>query len=455
MGYEVQILEFQNRAGGRAWTLRGGDTYTELGGYTQRVTFQEGNYFNPGPWRIPYHHHAYMDYCRELNVPLEAFIQTNMNALIHRENANPPVMRMREVQGDWFGHISELVHKATNQGALNDTLDAEDREKLMDALATWGILNKDGKYVTSMDTSYHRGYSLDPGDRLQEGTPSQIRSLGEMLKHEFWADAWTGLSYSYQGTIFQPVGGMDALPRAFVPRLPGVITYGAQVNALTATENGVTATYTDLASGESRQAQADYCIATIPASIMSQMRLQVGRELEAAMRQVPYAPSFKAGIEFTRRFWEEDDRIYGGISYTDSPLQLMQYPVGDMNRSRIGGVLLAAYQFGALATKYSGMTPERRMNLVRQDLAKIHPQSRDTYRSSVSVGWHRVPWTLGCYGMYSDEGRKTVYEVMSRRHGRVMLAGEHISYWNGWQEGALLSAISAVKEIHRVAQGGT
>src|SRR5216684_2005476 len=29
-GYKVQVLEFNSRAGGRNWSLRGGDTYTEL-----------------------------------------------------------------------------------------------------------------------------------------------------------------------------------------------------------------------------------------------------------------------------------------------------------------------------------------------------------------------------------------------------------------------------------------
>ncbi|MBV9461894.1 MAG: FAD-dependent oxidoreductase, partial [Bradyrhizobium sp.] len=31
-GYQVQVLEFNDRAGGRNWTLRGGDSFTELGG---------------------------------------------------------------------------------------------------------------------------------------------------------------------------------------------------------------------------------------------------------------------------------------------------------------------------------------------------------------------------------------------------------------------------------------
>src|SRR5262249_30417834 len=41
-GYRVQVLEFSNRAGGRCWSLRGGDTYTELGGGTQRCEFDPG-----------------------------------------------------------------------------------------------------------------------------------------------------------------------------------------------------------------------------------------------------------------------------------------------------------------------------------------------------------------------------------------------------------------------------
>src|ERR1700728_5480239 len=55
-GYRVQILEYNNRPGGRNWSLYGGDTYTELGGATQHIQFDKGNYLNPGPWRIPYQH---------------------------------------------------------------------------------------------------------------------------------------------------------------------------------------------------------------------------------------------------------------------------------------------------------------------------------------------------------------------------------------------------------------
>ena len=38
-GYKVQVLEFNSRPGGRNWTLRGGDSFTELGGTTQTCGF--------------------------------------------------------------------------------------------------------------------------------------------------------------------------------------------------------------------------------------------------------------------------------------------------------------------------------------------------------------------------------------------------------------------------------
>ncbi len=37
-------------------------------------------------------------------------------------------------------------------------------------------------------------------------------------------------------------------------------------------------------------------------------------------------PSVKVGLQFKRRFWEEDEAIYGGISYTDLPIRKIGYP---------------------------------------------------------------------------------------------------------------------------------
>ena len=56
---------------------------------------------------------------------------------------------------------------------------------------------------------------------------------------------------------------------------------------------------------------------TIPPSVLGQIQIDVGARAKAAIDAVPYASAVKVGLQFKRRFWEEDEVIYGGISYTD------------------------------------------------------------------------------------------------------------------------------------------
>src|ERR1700723_2015771 len=131
-GYTVQILEFNSRAGGRNWTLRGGDRFTELGGAAQTCAFEQGLYLNPGPWRIPYHHRAVLDYCKRLGVTLEPFIQLNHNAFLHASNAfGGRPQRIREIKADFQGQVAELLAKATQQNRLDEAVSTEDKEILL------------------------------------------------------------------------------------------------------------------------------------------------------------------------------------------------------------------------------------------------------------------------------------------------------------------------------------
>ncbi|XOT97073.1 flavin monoamine oxidase family protein, partial [Alcaligenes pakistanensis] len=93
---------------------------------------------------------------------------------------------------------------------------------------------------------------------------------------------------------------------------------------------------------------ADWCVCTIPLSILSQIDVDASKEMHAAIDAVPYAPSVKIGLQFKRRFWEDDEAIYGGISYTDLPITQISYPSGGMMAGG-KGVLLGGYMFGPSA----------------------------------------------------------------------------------------------------------
>src|SRR5271157_4652909 len=167
VGYRVEVLEYNDRPGGRNWTIRGGDTYSELGGPTQRCVFDDGLYLNPGPWRIPYHHHAILDYCRRFGVALEPFIQLNHNAYLHATTAfGGKPQRIREIKADLKGSIAELLAKATHQGALDEAVSKEDQEILLEALRSFGALDDGFRYKASDMSAAFRGYARDPGGGL-------------------------------------------------------------------------------------------------------------------------------------------------------------------------------------------------------------------------------------------------------------------------------------------------
>jgi monoamine oxidase len=60
-----------------------------------------------------------------------------------------------------------------------------------------------------------------------------------------------------------------------------------------------------------------------------------------------------------------------------------------------------------------------------------------------------VPWSLGCFGLWSDEARRAHYKNLCAIDGRIVLAGEHASYLPAWQEGAVLSALDAIARLHQ------
>jgi monoamine oxidase len=423
--------------------------FTELGGATQRCEFDPGLYINPGPWRIPYHHRGMLHYCKLLGVALEPFIQVNYNAYLHSSQAfGGRPRRYREIKADYQGHVAELLAKATQQSALDAAVDREDREKLLESLREWGALDAGFRYVGSG----RRGFQKPPGGGLSaRPVASEPIGLADILDSGLWAGIPLADDFDYQSSIFQPVGGMGRVGEAFGRELGSIIRYNSRVTEIRQDGQGVTVTYTDREhGGPSLSARADWCVCTIPLPVLAQIPVNVGPALHAAISAVPYASAVKAGLQFKRRFWEEDDHIYGGITYTDLPISNIGYPNTGYHSSG-KGVLLGAYMWGPNAMEITAMAPEERVRKIVEFGSQIHPQYHPEFDNGVVVGWHRVPFTMGCFGLWSNEARARHYDELCRIDGRIVLAGEHASFLGGWQEGAVTSALDAVGRLHQRA----
>jgi monoamine oxidase len=454
-GYKVQVLEYQGRSGGRNWSLYGGDTFTELGGATQHVQFDPGHYLNPGPWRIPYHHQGILHYAQRVGVGMEPFMQINYNAYVHSLNAyGGKPKRYREVQGDFQGHVAELLGKCTKQGALDQKVTKEDQEILLRALRDWGALDSNYEYVKGIASSNKRGFERDPGGGLSAvPIPSNPDPLDQVLNGGLWTAIKQMSDHLHQYSIFQPKGGMGSIGKALGKELGPLIQYNSKVIDIRQDDKGVTVTYVDtVKGGPPRTATAGYCICTIPLPVLSQIPMTVGPKLKAAIDHMGYHPSMKVGLQFKRRFWEEDEQIYGGITYTDMPNVSIGYPnYNFFDRGK--GVLLGAYVSGPESYGYTAKSPEERIKETLYWVSKVHPQAIAEFECGAAVSWHRVPWILGCASVWTEKTRAAHYENLCAMDGRIVLAGEHCSYLSAWQEGSVTSATDALKRLHAKVMG--
>lgn len=452
-GYEVKILEYQNRHGGRCLTMRGGDRYTEMGGHEIACDFQDGNFFNPGPWRLPVHHRAVLDYCRKFGVAMQPFVMKNNKAYVHSQHAfDGKPQRIGHVEKDMRGHVSELLGKSLQQGDLDGQVTLEDREKLLEGLKEWGVLDSQYRYRVSDDLGGVRGYDVRPGGGLMADTkPSEPIDLSPLLQSGLWDQVFNFNSYSFDPPMFEPVGGMDQITDAFAREVADVIQLNARVTRIAQTDNGVIVTYADGArGGEMREESADWCICTIPLSVLGQLDVDCSDAMRRAIGAVPYASAFKVALEFRRRFWEQDDWIMGGVTYTDLPLVQIAYPsYGFLSEGP--AVLQAAYDTATAGRTFtyswSTMTPQERIDAALAFGRQIHPQYDAEFMSGASWVWHRVDWSLGCYGEWTDGLRDAHYETLCKIDNRLVLAGEHCSHIPAWLEGSLLSALDAIQRL--------
>src|SRR5262249_18285467 len=158
----------------------------------------------------------------------------------------------------------------------------------------------------------------------------------------------------------QPAGGMDAIAKALAEETGHLIRYNAKVREIRQDANRVTVAYTDaVKNGGLATASADWGVFTIPPSMLSPIEMEVSWPMRAAIDAVSYEASVKTGLQFRRRFWEQDEGIYGGITFTDLPIRQIGYPSAGFG-SAGRGVLLAAYAFGPYAFEFTALPPEER-----------------------------------------------------------------------------------------------
>jgi len=442
-GYDVTVLEARARPGGRVFTVRRGSVIEEIDS-RQEVNWDDDPdlYLDAGAARLPQHHQGILGYARDFGVRLEVLSNENRNALLHRKDAfSGRPQRNRRVNADARGFVAELAAKAVDQARLGRPLTIEDKEKLRTFLKDFGALDKDLVYRGSP----RAGYRELPGggnDAGQNNEPLDIEQL-------FTAGFWSQLAEASEGptqaaTMVRPVGGMSKIAEAIARSVASVVTYNAEVTRLRRRGNGARVEWKDLQTGKASAIDADHVLVTLQPGLIPYLDHDFTPRVKQALAAPESSPLAKVGFQATRRFWELDDQIYGGISWTDHSITQIWYPSQGIHSKK--GLLVGAYVFRD-GEDFAQLSPAARVELALQGGEVLHPQYRRYLEQGVAISWRKVKFSHGATTHWSDEARRTEYPILLKPDGPYFFAGEYLSYINGWQEGALRSAHFAIEQI--------
>src|SRR5262245_28679077 len=440
LGYDFRVLEARDRVGGLNWTVRKGTEHTELmTGERQVCTFDEGQYVNVGPWRIPYTHTGVLNYCKEVGVPLQIFLNESDSSYFYYEgNAAGALsnkrVRLREVKADMIGYTNELIIKAIDQHQLDLPFTTEDKQKFVSFLVSEGYLDASDRRYKAF-TNRGEGNPYEFAALVQSGFGNRVRSISPR----------DGTSAA---PMFQPVGGMDQFPKG-LQRAMGAnrITFNAEVQSVHQGDTGVKVVYLDTKSNKKTEVSADYVVVCMPLSVLTGVDINVSPEMMEAIKAVPYSNSAKMGLAMKRRFWEEDDQIFGGHLYSNLPLGEFSYPSYDYFTQK--GVLLGLYANGPVGDLLD-QSVKARLEHVLTHASKVHPQIRQEFESAFGVWWKKVKYSEGGYASGSARARGA---QLTKVENRIIIGSAATTSYSqpDWQEGAVSAGWQALRSLHERA----
>jgi monoamine oxidase len=457
-GYDCIVLEATRRLGGRSLTLRRGDSFKEMGDAPlQTCEFDEGLYLNAGPGRIPHHHMHVINYCRRFGVAMQPYIFASRANLAYsaKSGSNQQPMQVRRYLYDLQGHVAELLDKCSNKTGLDQPLTKDDLGSFHAMLEKFGDLSR-GTYTNEAGRA---GYSVQPGLADQPGKPLTPLRLDEILKSDLWNDyIFRDINYEWQTSLMEPVGGMDMFVKSFgrqplarqLGSIEGLIRYGAKVTEINVSNEKVTVAFEE--RDGPRSVVADFCVSTIPMPIFQTLRTNLPVEYMKAAKTLPVDPAGKVGWQ-SERFWESDkDQIFGGISWTTDDITQIWYPSFGYLSPK--GTLTGAYMYGDRALRFNKMSVAARLVEAKKQGEKLHPGYGNYVKHGIAIGWNNMEFEgMGWANADNADAFGPPALALSKPQGRFHMAGDQITWWTGWQEGAILAAHAAVRSIHAQTRG--
>jgi monoamine oxidase len=424
-GHDPIILEARHRVGGRV--------------YTVRDPFADGLHGEAGAMRLPLGHKLTMAYVEKFNLETFPFTMGNPKAYVHLQGK-----KVRAADFDPNQYDFDLAPH--EKGQKPQALMEESLRPLKELLAQKGEAAWE-EIVAKYDEFSTREFLVQAG--WSEGAIELFGILSNneaRMNYSFVEYFRSEMEHGFSHMV-QIKGGTDQLPRALAKAMPTLsIRYGAKLTALEQSPTSATVHYQTRAG--TFKETGDHVILTVPFPVLRHVEVMpaFSHRKQRAIRQLNYDASGKIFFQCRRRFWEEDDGIFGGGTLTDRPVRNIYYPEHGRETGR--GVLIASYTWAQDAERWQSLSMDDRITQALENVAEVHPQVLQEFEVGFSQMWHDDEFAGGAFALFEPEQQTLLHEAIIQPEGRIHFAGEHAALSHRWIQGAVESGIRTALEIH-------
>lgn len=432
-------------------------------------------------------------------------------------------MVYRQLNHNIRGWIAQMVYNNADTLLKEPSLNIPNKTQetramqLRQLMVSFGELSREGKYAPTAgqagfeNARARAGFDVLPA--IEAGAIAEAINLDTLLESKFWDNTrfYQPSDFLWQPTLFQPVGGMDQVQHAFAREVAmrgGTIHLNCPVRSIDwdAKNSEFVIHAEQIGTHETIEYRADYCFSNMAIPFLSRIlspQLQmVGDEngfdpnFKLALEAVYdhqfrnpdpgsryLAPTTKVGWQADRRLWQGDDLqledcdkcgesyyaisnsekgvvpIFGGISWTDNPIQQIWYPSTGYHDKL--GILTGAYNFGKHALSFGGMSVADRLKTAKEGAAIFGEAFADGLNEGVTIAWQNIPYIKGGWAQWNDLPQaKEHFNVLTQGTGvrkksgemsdpNFFIIGDQLSSLPGWQEGAIAAALNAISRMAR------
>ncbi|MFN8524317.1 MAG: NAD(P)/FAD-dependent oxidoreductase [Chloroflexota bacterium] len=416
-GFDVQVLEARDRAGGRVHTVRDG--------------FADGQFAEAGGETFSSNHRVLLRWLKGFGFGALGRTGGATQYLLDNQlrRATDVAAFSAALQQDLDTLVDATAHLAKSTGDPTRPWEDVDAPPL-DAQSA-------AEWLTSLRPSALGSKLIEARLLAQYGVPPAELSLLQLARDAAQLAADDG-----EGEILRIRDGLDRFVGALATDLGPRVHQKCVVTEISQQSERVDVTL--LRDGLPTRITARRVILAVPLTALRAVGMfpPLDPVRSEALWGLRYAPSVKVMLQYRRRFWI--DQQLSGDSVTDLATGGTWEATSGQPGTR--GILSLSVG-GDGARDLVDLEPRDRVFRCAQTVDRLFPGSIGLFESGQSVTWTNDPWAGGSRSYFSPTEVTRFGPELSRPAGLVHFAGEHTDPWQGTMNGALASGERTAAEV--------